>query len=90
MLTGQIKVSGDLEKMGKKCISQLANHCLQPLGHLSIFDSEAGLHRALKQFLSAARTISSLRFVRQRKKLLFHYASARRSNNLSFQNVGVD
>jgi TolA-binding protein len=50
----------------------LANHRLQPLGHLSVFDSEAGLRRALKQFLSAARTIWSLRFVRQRKKLFFH------------------
>jgi hypothetical protein len=68
----------------------LANQRLQPLGHLSVFDSEAGLRRALKQFLSAAQTISCLRFIRLRKKLLFHYASARSSNNLSFQNAGVD
>jgi hypothetical protein len=51
-------------KNGQKSVSQLANHRLQPLGHLSVLSSEAGLRRVLKQILMCCLKGFGLRFKR--------------------------
>jgi len=40
-----------MRKIGRKSASQLANHRLQPLGHLSAFASKTRIQRALKEIL---------------------------------------
>jgi hypothetical protein len=76
----------------KKAESGLANHRLQPLGHLSTTPSEACRQRALKQILPAhirRERISDLHFGGSPERLRAHYASTRRDHGMAFQSLAV-